>query len=148
MKAFFSELLEYNFQSNEKLIEVFLNHSNQVSEKSQPLFSHILNAHHIWNSRIQGDNAILGVWDIHPIDDFTRLNLDNYLRSTSILENADLDQSINYTNSKGLHFDNSIRDTLFHLINHSTYHRGQIAMDLRQTEIEPVSTDYIFFKRA
>ncbi|WP_297336603.1 DinB family protein [Algoriphagus sp.] len=148
MRAFFSQLLEYNFQSNEKLIEVFLNHSNQVSEKSQQLFSHILNAHHIWNSRIQGEEAPFAVWDIHPIDDFPQLNLTSYQRSTHILQYADLDQSINYTNSKGLHFDNSIRDTLFHLINHSTYHRGQIASDFRKTGIEPVSTDYIFFKRS
>jgi uncharacterized damage-inducible protein DinB len=30
---------------------------------------------------------------------------------------------------------------------HGTYHRGQIAMQLRQQGLEPVNTDYIMFLR-
>ena len=51
------------------------------------------------------------------------------------------------TNSKGETFSNKIKDILFHIINHSTYHRAQIATDLKQNGIEPINTDYIFYKR-
>ena len=36
---------------------------------------------------------------------------------------------------------------LFHFVNHSTYHRGQIASNLKEHGIEPLVTDYIFYKR-
>ncbi|MCF8317339.1 MAG: hypothetical protein K9I02_01220 [Haliscomenobacter sp.] len=54
---------------------------------------------------------------------------------------------INYSNSKGQLFSNSIQDMLFHIINHSTYHRGQVATEFKRQGLEPLVTDYIFFKR-
>ncbi|QLH28398.1 MAG: hypothetical protein HWD63_02710 [Candidatus Parvibacillus calidus] len=39
-----------------------------------------------------------------------------------------------------------MKDIIFHIINHSTYHRGQIAMEFRQSGLEPLNTDYIFYK--
>ncbi len=44
-------------------------------------------------------------------------------------------------------FTNVIQDVLFHFINHSTYHRGQIAIQMKEAGLEPIATDYIFFKR-
>ncbi|WP_185211767.1 DinB family protein [Sphingobacterium mizutaii] len=35
---------------------------------------------------------------------------------------------------------------MFHIINHSNYHRAQIATELRKQEIEPIQTDYIKYK--
>lgn len=32
-----------------------------------------------------------------------------------------------------------------HLVNHSTYHRGQVMAMLRQLGAEPVSTDFLAF---
>jgi uncharacterized damage-inducible protein DinB len=34
-----------------------------------------------------------------------------------------------------------------HVVNHSTYHRGQIAAFIRQFGIKPPQTDYIAFAR-
>ncbi|MGK7396080.1 MAG: DinB family protein [Candidatus Cyclobacteriaceae bacterium M3_2C_046] len=36
---------------------------------------------------------------------------------------------------------------LYHIINHSTYHRAQIALISRQQLVIPPNSDYIFFKR-
>jgi uncharacterized damage-inducible protein DinB len=44
-------------------------------------------------------------------------------------------------------FSNTIKDILFHMINHSTHHRAQIAMDMRNNKLEPLPLDYIFYKR-
>ncbi|NNG11293.1 MAG: damage-inducible protein DinB, partial [Arenibacter sp.] len=41
----------------------------------------------------------------------------------------------------------TITDMLFHIINHSTHHRGQISVDLRNNAIEPPVLDYAFYKR-
>ena len=39
------------------------------------------------------------------------------------------------------------RDILFHLASHGAYHRGQISVTLRHSNLEPVNTDYITFVR-
>ena len=36
---------------------------------------------------------------------------------------------------------------MIHLVNHSSYHRAQIAMLLRQNGFEPVNTDFITYDR-
>jgi uncharacterized damage-inducible protein DinB len=36
---------------------------------------------------------------------------------------------------------------MIHLVNHSTYHRAQIATLLRQGGLEPVNTDFITYDR-
>jgi uncharacterized damage-inducible protein DinB len=36
---------------------------------------------------------------------------------------------------------------MIHLVNHSTYHRAQIAILLRQQGFEPVNTDFITYDR-
>jgi uncharacterized damage-inducible protein DinB len=87
------------------------------------------------------------VWEVHPIANCLNLDKANYASTLLILETLDLNATIHYKTTTGLAFHNTIRDTLFHIINHSTYHRGQIAMDFRQHGLEPLATDYIFYKR-
>ena len=36
---------------------------------------------------------------------------------------------------------------MIHLVNHSSYHRAQIAMLLRQKGMEPINTDFITYDR-
>lgn len=147
MKVFFNQLFDYNFYCNKKLIEE-CNKMDAVPEKSIQLFSHILNAHHIWNCRIIGKKTTYGVWDVHPIKDWEDIHYENQRSSFEIVTNTDdFEKRINYENSKGRSFTNNVNDILFHVANHSTHHRGQILMDFRKNGIEPPSLDYIFYKR-
>jgi uncharacterized damage-inducible protein DinB len=40
-----------------------------------------------------------------------------------------------------------LQDLLLHVVNHATYHRGQVAAMLRQVGAKPISTDRITFTR-
>jgi len=147
MVQFLKDLFEYNHHFNQQLATVFNEQPLQTSEKSVKLFSHILNAHQVWNSRIRKDQNSYGVWDIHPAADLKEIDHTNLINSIHILDESDLGYSINYVTSKGDPYTNSVKDILFHVINHSTYHRGQIAMEFKQQGIEPLVTDYIFYRR-
>lgn len=147
MKQFFKELFEYNYHFNQKLCDVFLDSPEKTSEKSVRLFNHLLNAQQIWNNRIDRKEPAFGVWELHNIKDLKNIDGKNYKQALQILEKSDLDETISYSNSKGETFSNCIRDILFHVINHSTYHRGQIATEFKQQGLEPLVTDYIFYKR-
>lgn len=147
MKQFFTELFEYSHYFNQKLGDIFSDNPGRTSEKAVKLYNHVLNAHQIWNNRIEQKQTASGVWEIHPLQDLKSIDKTNYEQTLLILDKFDLNRIISYTNFKGETFRNSIRDVLFHTINHSTYHRGQIAADFRQHGLEPLATDYIFYKR-
>lgn len=147
MKSFFKELLEYNHHFNQKLGDIFNEHPDKISQKAIQLYSHILNAHRIWNNRIESGQKAFAVWEVHLIQHCKSIDKMNHEQSLLILDKFDLEEIISYNNTKGQAFNNSIRDMLFHVINHSTYHRGQIATDFRQNGLEPLITDYIFYKR-
>lgn len=145
--AFFAELFQYNKHCNQKLAHTLAELGPHAPEKSTRLFSHILNAHQIWNSRINYTPSPCGVWDIRPPEQYAETVVRNYEQTLHILQLHNLDTSIAYHNSKGEAFSNSIRDILFHVINHSTHHRAQIATDFKQNGLDAPVMDYIFHKR-
>lgn len=147
MKQFFKELFEYSHHFNQKLSDVFNDSPDKTSEKAVKLFNHLLNAHQFWNNRIEPKQATFGIWELHSVQDLKNIGQTNYEQTLQILDKFDLNETINYSNSKGQAFSNSIRDILFHVINHSTYHRGQIAIEFRLHGLEPLVTDYTFYKR-
>ncbi len=119
-----------------------------VPAKSAELFSHMLNAHHLWNARILGKKPDYDVWQLHDVQDWGDIHYENQRASFEITTNADdFEKRIDYENTKGRLFTNTLQDILFHIINHSTHHRGQIATDFRANGLEPIPLDYIFYKR-
>ena len=146
MKQFFKDIFDYHHNINQKLTALFINNEDRLSKRTNPLFSHCINAHQLWNARITGGNQF-GVFDVHSFDEIKSLDLQNYEDTLSIIESKDLSEIIAYTNSKGLPFENSIQKILFHIGNHFTHHKGQLISDLRQNGIEPLVTDYIYYQK-
>lgn len=147
MKTFYKELFEYNHHMNQKVIQSFVQHSDKASEKAVKLINHILNAHQIWNNRIDPKEDVSSVWQIHSLGKLKEMDTYNFERSIEILEETKSDTELEYTNTRGLTFKNKVKDVLFHVINHSTYHRAQIASDFKESGIVPEVTDYIVYKR-
>lgn len=146
MKGMFLDLFEYNFHSNQKLVEIFMQFPEKTPPRSVKLINHILNAHQIWNARILTQETF-ETWQIHALEELEDLHQMNHFKTIDILENSDLNMKFSYQNSKGDFFLNTVQEVLFHVINHSTYHRGQIALLFREAGLEPLPTDYIFYKR-
>jgi uncharacterized damage-inducible protein DinB len=63
------------------------------------------------------------------------------------LSDGDLVKIFEYKSLDGKWFRNTIEDTLTQLFGHSWYHRGQIAMLVRQAGGEPPITDLIYWSR-
>jgi len=61
------------------------------------------------------------------------------------LTDADLVRRITYENLAGVPWTYSLRHMLQHIVNHSTYHRGQVAAMLRQLGAVPPPTDLLVF---
>lgn len=146
MHTFFLDLFHYNHHYNKELIRALKAHPEDVSDKCLQLFSHILNVHRAWNYKIQPGEAPYDGWQMHQIHEYDEINQQNWEDSMRILETSDLEQIVTYSISTGQVFNTRIRDLLFHIINHSTYHRAQIATEFRQCGLKPLLTDYIMYK--
>lgn len=149
MKNHLKDLLEYSHHSNIKIIEKFNDGDLHfvIPDSTKSLFSHILNAQSIWNGRMEANKEKVDVWKILNDEKLVEIENENYRKSLELLDSKDLNEEINYQNSKGEQYRNSVQEILIHIVNHSTYHRGQIAVEFRQKGIEPVVSDYIFYKR-
>lgn len=147
MKVFFNEIFDYNYYCNKKIIGE-CTALKDVPPRTMVLFSHILNAHHLWNARMVDKAAEFEVWQVHDCKVWEDIHYENQRNSFEIMSNADsFDKRIDYENSEGRLFTNTIKDMLFHIVNHSTNHRGQIAVDLRNNGITPIGLDYVHYKR-
>jgi len=142
-----SELLTYNQYANQKIISSFVE-DGLMAEEGVKLFSHLINAHHRWLARMQEKEATYAVWEIHEIRNFSIIDQENHSLSFQLLNDLKaLDDEVVYTNSKGARYQNSYRDIFMHMINHSTYHRGQLSRTIRNEGLVPPNTDYILYRR-
>lgn len=139
------ELFEYNDYFNIKLIEAIQPNLEKLPKRAEEIMNHILNSHTFWNNRITGKPDIPR-WTVHPYDELLKINEVNHEITTSILETRDLEDRISFKNSKGGTSTVSIGDIYFHLVNHGSYHRAQLAILFRQSGLEPIQTDYIWWK--
>ena len=146
MKSFFIDKFEYNHFSNKKIIELIQNNPEVYSEKAKTLIAHTLNAQNIWDNRVMGLKPVQGVWDVFEISMLQKLNTVNHEESIQIISEFDLKSEINYKNFSGDSFSNSLENILFHIINHGTYHRGQLISELKLNGATPIATDFIFYK--
>lgn len=146
----FLELFDYNEHANGQFIKLLAS-LDTPPEKAVSFIDHIFNAHQIWLNRIEREGPSFEVWQSHAPSNWYALNQQLHQRTRRYLDsdpaNRSLDTIISYQNSKGRSFTNSLKDIYFHVINHSTHHRSQIALLLRQNKIIPPASDYIFYKR-
>lgn len=63
------------------------------------------------------------------------------------LSGADLDRIVDYRTLAGTPFSQPLGHLLRHVVNHSTYHRGQLVTMLRQLGATPPATDLVVFYR-
>ncbi|WMJ74136.1 DinB family protein [Cytophagaceae bacterium ABcell3] len=141
MEEFFKNLLEYNSRCNQALAQKL--QKAPPSKKALQLYCHIINSHEIWNCRIRGEQIVTRDWDIRKNENLCLIDSVNLQYSLKVVLEHDLSSTIWYSSIKGEKYARSIKEILFHIINHSTYHRAQIATDFRQNNKEPVMTDFI-----
>ena len=111
---------------------------------------HIAGSEWIWLRRWRGESP-----DTQPtwVSDATLAELKAQLAAIeadreallAALTDADLDRPLEYRTLSGQAHADPLGGILRHVVNHSTYHRGQAATQLRQLGRTPPNTDLIAF---
>jgi uncharacterized damage-inducible protein DinB len=113
---------------------------------------HIVGAEWIWLRRWRGESlATPPIWVANASLTELKVQLvaleadrETYLGS---LTDAALDRPLVYRSLSGEAHSDALGGTLQHVVNHSTYHRGQAASQLRQLGRIPPNTDLIAYLR-
>lgn len=93
----------------------------QRLERVQRVMEHILSAQQIWLERC-------GVVTT-PVDDNVAMGdlFEIYARTwIAVIEGMDLNQPVTYVSFSGREFTQPLGDIVLHVLNHGTYHRGQL----------------------
>jgi uncharacterized damage-inducible protein DinB len=149
MKTHLVRLFEYNQWANQLFCETILNADYQ-NKKIDVLISHTLAAELIWLDRISPVNTpVLGVWELLSLNEaIESLKAADELWLSYLKEDPAIDTVIKYTDSAGKKHQTILKDIITHVANHGTHHRGQLATLLRQENIAPPASDFIFFARS
>ncbi|MGA9391677.1 MAG: DinB family protein [Candidatus Sulfotelmatobacter sp.] len=142
---------EYDAWANrEVLAAIKANGSASSSTRLLQLLAHIVSAESLWLERIEERSQSLPVWP-----DFTLHQCEAQIAEVAQLwrgyfrklSSSDLSKKVSYKNSKGEPWSSTVQDVLAHVVLHSSYHRGQIAILMRAAGDAPAYTDFIHAAR-
>ncbi len=147
---------EYERDAHRKVIDSLRNvpesaRGSEACTKAISLIAHIAAGRRLWLYR-------MGVAALPPQEFFPRVSLDEavhqlgsieqeWARYFERLDDAEIARTFDYRSYEGDWFRNRVEDILAQLFGHSSYHRGQIALLLRQAGAEPAVTDFLFWTR-
>jgi uncharacterized damage-inducible protein DinB len=151
-------LYEYNRWANDRILNAasklttdqFVKDLSNSHPSVRDTLTHILSAEWIWLMRWQG------------ISPKTMLDSANFPTVSSLrtkwaavekdqmdfirkVTDESLGKVIVYTNPKGEERKYLLQHMMQHVVNHSSYHRGQVVTMLRQLGVEAIDTDFIVF---
>ncbi len=154
------ELFEYNYWARDRqlqacaalTLEQFLRPMGSSFSSLRDTLAHLVGAEWIWHERWRGRSPTLRDAEEFAAETFPTLGtvrdrwrtveraVREYLGG---LTQEALDRPFSYVNVKGERWTYPLGKTLLHLVNHQTYHRGQVTTLLRQLGAEAAQIDYL-----
>jgi uncharacterized damage-inducible protein DinB len=156
-EAWCRELMEFHAWRRGKISHLLLEVDEKLfSEQLHGSFgslyiilNHLVWAEKVWLGRVNRDAvATMKSSDVHGLLEAWK---DVNEKWQGLLETASSDEvfrEVEYFVSTGDRFSNSVCEIVVHMVDHSTYHIGQMMNAVRGFGIEPVSTNYIHYLRA
>lgn len=155
------EHLEYNAWANARIADIARQvDENILCQERKSSFSsiaktltHVMDSEQVWLKRLQGislkqfPSVGLTLSKDEIINGFEKGSKE-LLAFVKSKGEAFISTSIDYMTLKGQPFTDTVEDMLYHVVNHGTYHRGQIVTMLREAGVETLpATDLILFLR-
>jgi uncharacterized damage-inducible protein DinB len=148
MKHYFLKLYQYNAWATNRVLSALTRQQVQ-NDKILSIMGHIVAAQYLWLHRIKGlPPADVKLWGDYSLPQLVKMAEDAGRLWLEFIEGTEnFNRELTYRNYTGDPYINNVEMIMIHLVNHSTYHRGQIALLLRQEKFEPINTDFITYDR-
>ena len=153
-------LYDYNAWANHRALEAaqaltveqFVKPLGSSFSSVRDTLAHIYGAEWIWLERFQGRSPA-ALPETSQFSDVASLRTRWTEQETRLLSfvsgvtQEDLDRVLEYRTLKFGVYRNPLWQSMQHLVNHGTYHRGQVTTLLRQLGAQPILTDLMHFYR-
>jgi uncharacterized damage-inducible protein DinB len=153
-------LYDYNAWANQRAldsvapltVEQFTRPLGSSFASLRDTLAHIWGSQWVWLERFQGRSPA-ALPDVGQFPDLSTLRArwdddeERLQKFVSSLTQEDLNRVVSYRTMKFGEYRNPLWQSMQHMVNHSTYHRGQVATLLRQLDAKPISTDLMHFYR-
>ena len=161
MKELLRQYAAYNAWANQKLFDLILSlpeemHNREVPNSFPSLYKTILHMHDaesIWWQRLKMLERIIVPSETMKgkLPEIVNSLLNQSRQWEEWVGNASdlaIEHVCQYQNSKREHFKQPVYQMILQVLNHDSYHRGQLVTMLRQLNIEKIpQTDYIVWTR-
>lgn len=154
------QLFDYNAWANrrslsaaEKLApEQFVQPMGSSYPSVRDTLAHIYGAEWVWLERFHGVSPpalpdVTQFANVATLRETWRAHERRLLDFVSELSQADLDRELEYKTFRFGVYRNPMWQSMLHVVNHGTYHRGQVTTLLRQLGAEPILTDLMHYYR-
>jgi uncharacterized damage-inducible protein DinB len=141
----FQRMFAYDGWANRACLSAMGNDAGGSAEIVRRM-AHILSAEKLWLERLRRDRPSLPVWPRLTVQECAALAEEinaQWRQYLNELSDSAFAETVEYRNSKGEAWSNRVDDILTHVVVHSAYHRGQIALEMRSAGVEPAYTDFI-----
>jgi uncharacterized damage-inducible protein DinB len=148
MKTYFLKLYQYNVWATQRVLNCL--EKQQISdEKILSIMGHIVAAQFLWLHRIKGlPPAQVKLWGEYRLPQLITMADEAGKLWLEFVEGTEnFNRDLEYINYVGDPYITNVEMIMIHLVNHSSYHRAQIALLLRQKGFEPINTDFITYDR-
>lgn len=121
-------------------------------QRAVTLLGHLAAALEVWLARVENRQASIELFptDLSLEEAEHRIGqiLDRWEDLLAQLNHEELERTVRYQTTSGVWYDNTLEEIITHLFGHGTYHRGQIALLVRQLGGESAVTDFIVWARS
>ncbi|MEX1189770.1 MAG: DinB family protein [Bacteroidia bacterium] len=146
--SYAESLLQYDLWANNRVFEALQPFEQAIPDSILEIMSHILGAKQVWYNRAQEIPSTKDLFKKENKENLVKCNESlHQLWSGLIHRNEPNGMIIKYTNFAGEEFSNSLAELITHMVNHGSYHRGQVARITRESGHPPLATDFIIFSR-
>lgn len=141
-------LFAYNDWANRRVIVAL---KSADSERAGQILAHLLITEKEYYERLYGkDSTGFDFWpelSIEQCGELARETASNYEKLLRRFDEDGLTLTARYKTSEGVEHENTFRELLTHVLFHSSIHRGNIMLKLREDGFEPPKIDYIIYLR-
>ena len=154
------QLFDYNAWSNNRALEAAAQLSDEHFVKPlgssfssvRDTLAHICGGEIVWLERFQGTSPSAfpdtsSAQTVAALREFWSPYAEKLLAFAHGVTQTDLDRIFSYQTFSFGEYKNPLWQSMQHLANHGTYHRGQVATMLRQLGAKPILTDLMHFYR-
>jgi len=149
MKNYFLRLFTFDNWANNLIIKS-LEENNINDERIVRILSHVAHAQHNWYYRFIKPQNDVPVWDVLSFKEIAVRFEENgklWLHAIETMREEDLTIPLSYLNLKKEPNMDTVQDVFAHVVNHASYHRGQVIYLIRECGFTPPATDLIIFAR-